>query len=234
MTTSATTSHHQHLERVARTIKFAASRRLSFLTEDLLLALAKVSLQNEAQGIVGRVVEAGVALGGSALVLTAAKASDRPIALYDTFGMIPPPGDHDGADVHERYQVISEGRAQGFEGEEYYGYQDGLLESIIAAFREVGLDPADNLVSFHAGDLLLTMTAPEPVSLVHVDCDWYDPVLHCLTTLGPPMSIGGRFIIDDYGSWSGARRATDEWLASQPDFTALTQDGRVHLVRTNN
>ena len=48
--------------------------------------------------------------------------------VYDVFGMIPPPGEHDGADVHERYAKIAAGDARGVGGETYYGYRDDLYE----------------------------------------------------------------------------------------------------------
>lgn len=218
-------------ERTARTILEVERRHLSFLPRTLLMSLAKAVRENEAKGVEGRIIEAGVALGGSAMVLTAAKADDRPISLYDTFGLIPPPGPEDGADVHERWAIIESGAAKGFAGEEYYGYRPGLLESVISTFRSLELDPAENLVSFHTGDFRKTMTSREPVSLVHVDCDWYDSVLFCLQTLAPLLSPGGRFIIDDYDSWSGARKATDEWLAANREFRPERRDGRVHIVR---
>src|SRR5262245_51619004 len=54
----------------------------------------------------GIIVETGCALGGSAIVLASAKSAERPLFVYDVFGMIPPPSARDGADVHGRYEVI--------------------------------------------------------------------------------------------------------------------------------
>ena len=73
-------------------------------------------------------IEAGTARGGSAIVMAAAKAPDRPMKVYDVFGMIPPPTEHDGADVHGRYAKIAGGEAKGVGGETYYGYRDDLYE----------------------------------------------------------------------------------------------------------
>ena len=47
--------------------------------------------------------------------------------VYDVFGMIPPPGEKDGADVHQRYATIAGGASKGIGGETYYGYRDDLL-----------------------------------------------------------------------------------------------------------
>ncbi len=231
MTLQDTDVQASRIRKVAEVIRFVQARRLSFLSEGLLVSLARVALANEERGVSGRIIEAGVALGGSSLVLTAAKAQHRPISFFDTFGVIPAPGKKDGEDVHARYKVIADGNAEGHDGDQYYGYRDGLMESLIRNLREADLDPATNLVSLHAGDLRQTMTSHESLSLVHVDCDWYDPVLHCLTSCAPSMSIGGRFIVDDYSSWSGARRATDEWFSTQSAFTLRLQDGRAHIIR---
>ena len=32
--------------------------------------------------------------------------------VYDVFGMIPPPSEHDGADIHRRYETIAAGGAR--------------------------------------------------------------------------------------------------------------------------
>ena len=70
-------------------------------------------LESSARELPGLIVEAGTARGGSAIVMAAAKAPERPMKVYDVFGMIPPPTEHDGADVHERYEKIAGGRGQG-------------------------------------------------------------------------------------------------------------------------
>ena len=59
----------------------------------------------------GLIIEAARA-GGSAIVMAAAKSGARPMKVYDVFGMIPPPGERDGEDVHERYEKIAGGDAR--------------------------------------------------------------------------------------------------------------------------
>ena len=84
-------------------------------------------------------IEAGTALGGSAIVMAAAKAPERPMKVYDVFGMIPAPGEQDGDDVHERYATIAAGDARGVGGETYYGYRDDLQGEVTASFARLGV-----------------------------------------------------------------------------------------------
>jgi hypothetical protein len=52
--------------------------------------------------------------------------------------------------------------------------------------------------------------------LLRLDTDWYESTRHELVHLYPRITSGGVVIIDDYGYWSGARKATDEFLATLP------------------
>ena len=108
---------------LARQVRAA---NLTFLDEQALVDLWLRARDVDRRGIPGVIVEAGCALGGSAVVLAAAKRPERPLHVFDVFGQIPPPGERDGDDVHERYRTIAEGRAEGHGGETYYGYLPDL------------------------------------------------------------------------------------------------------------
>ena len=64
----------------------------------------------------GDYLEAGVALGGSAIVIASHLEGPRHFHGYDVFGVIPEPGDADPHEVHERYDVIASGRSRGIGG----------------------------------------------------------------------------------------------------------------------
>ena len=55
------------------------------------------------------------------------------------------------------------------------------------------------------------MEAPEQISLLRLDTDWYESTKHELVHLSPKLSVGV-LIVDDYGHWEGARRAVDEYI----------------------
>ena len=50
------------------------------------------------------------------------------------------------------------------------------------------------------------------IALLHIDCDFYDPVKLCLQTFYDLVTPGGYIVIDDYGSYAGCRKAVDEFL----------------------
>ena len=56
-------------------------------------------------------------------------------------------------------------------------------------------------------------SAPESVSLLRLDTDWYASTRHELIHLFPRISQAGVIIIDDYGHWSGSRQACHEYFA---------------------
>ena len=53
------------------------------------------------------------------------------------------------------------------------------------------------------------------MSLLHVDCDFYNPVKLTLETFYPHMEPNGFVILNDYGGFAGCRAATDEFLGSR-------------------
>ena len=54
--------------------------------------------------------------------------------------------------------------------------------------------------------------APQNISILRLDTDWYESTKHELQNLFPRLSSGGVIIIDDYGYWSGAKKAVDEYF----------------------
>jgi len=204
---------------------------LTLLREDALSDLWRAARLIDEQDIPGDVVEAGCARGGSSIVLAVAKAPDRPLHLHDTFGAIPSPSDADGADVHERYEVIASGQAQGTGGRKYYGYVENLLDEVKQSFRDFGLEPDDTAVHFHQGLFQDTLSGDSAVALAHVDGDWYDSVMVCLERLTPRMAPGAIMIIDDYEAWSGCQRAVDDFMAENDGLFATDWKSRLWLRR---
>lgn len=216
--------------RVAATVEYVQKARLSYLGRDALLELAEAAAGLEERGVAGVLIEAGCALGGSAIVLASAKSPLRPLLVYDTFGMIPPPSGQDGEDVHARYQKIVVGGAEGIRGDRYYGYEENLQERVRRSFAEAGLDAAANEVHLIAGCFEETLRPEGPVALAHLDCDWYESVLVCLERIVPLLEPRGVLVIDDYHGWSGCRRAVDEYFGDRRGFR-FTQKRRLHIVR---
>jgi hypothetical protein len=52
------------------------------------------------------------------------------------------------------------------------------------------------------------------ISILRLDMDLYEPTIAVLENFYDRIEIGGSIIIDDYGHYSGARKATDEFFAN--------------------
>ena len=60
--------------------------------------------------------------------------------------------------------------------------------------------------------LLLEENLPDKISVLRLDTDFYSSTKIELEILYPRLVTGGVLIIDDYGYWEGARKATDEFF----------------------
>jgi len=203
---------------------------LTYLSPANLRALASVMAETELAGREGLVIEAGTALGGSAIVIAAAKSAGRPMKVYDVFGMIPEPTDADGADVHKRYEQIRGGAAAGVKGETYYGYRQDLFTEVTGSFARHGVPVAENDVELVKGLFSDTIHLDEPVAFAHLDGDWYESTMTCLERIAPLLVTGGRVVLDDYYAWSGCRDAVNDYFRGRPGYH-LELRAKVHVVR---
>lgn len=173
------------------------------------------------RGLPGAFVECGVWRGGSmmaaALTLLRLGAGDRNLFLFDTFAGMTRPAemDRDWAGT-----PVIEGWA-GYQGEN--GPPDPCavpVEEVRAALATTGYDPAR--LHFVEGPVEETVPdrAPPQIALLRLDTDWYESTRHELVHLYPGLVPGGVLIIDDYGHFQGARRATDEFFADDPVLLA--------------
>lgn len=204
--------------------------QLSYSGGDTLTELHDEVRRVDREEVAGVILEAGCGSGGSALVMAAAKAPDRELLVFDVFGMPPGPSAKDGPDVHRRWDEIASGRSGGIGSRPYYGYVDGLLDTIVAAFRRYGLAPERNRIRFVKGLVQDTLDGDEPVALAHIDCDRYESVRTCLERIAPRLAPGGVMVVDDYDFKSGCKLAVDEFLEANPAF-AMIRRTRVHIVR---
>jgi O-methyltransferase len=182
-------------------------------------------------GIPGEVVECGVWRGGSsmlaALRLLALGDTERSLWLYDTFEGMPEPGEHD-ADHSGTSIAATWDQYRGRTDDPMFAYAS--LEDVQANMATTSF-PAERL-HYVRGKVEETIPAsmPEQIALLRLDTDWYESTRHELEHLYPRLMPGGVLIIDDYGHWSGARKAVDEWLATidaPPLLIRLDYTGRI-------
>lgn len=208
-------------------------RKLTYLSDRKLASLVTTCRAIEENDLPGIFLEAGCALGGSAILLASTKRRTRPFNVYDVFGMIPPPTQDDTQDVHERYQTIVQGQSKGIDGDRYYGYIEDLYEVVKANLASFDLDCETHSITLIKGLLQDTMVLDRPVAFAHVDVDWYDPVKTCLERVFPRLVAGGSIILDDYHDWGGCRKATDEYLRQVVgQFSLDDSAGSMRITRT--
>jgi hypothetical protein len=72
--------------------------------------------------------------------------------------------------------------------------------------------------------------APEVIAILRLDTDWYESTKHELVHLYSRLAPGGVLIIDDYGTWHGAKEATDEFLEATGEPLLLTRVARAAVA----
>jgi O-methyltransferase len=226
-TVAGKASAPRSLSRVARAVR---KEGLTYLTPSKLARIEACVKDVRARGIPGDLLETGVALGGSAIVIARLLSGDRCFHGYDVFGMIPPPSESDPPEVHDRYAVIASGESDGIDGGSYYGYRDHLYDDVLAAFAAHGVPVDGDRVQLHRGLFEDTLHPDGPVAFAHIDCDWHDPVAMSLARIHPQLSSGGWLVIDDYYAYGGAAKAVDEFRAAHPELAVMDAGGTEHLL----
>jgi asparagine synthase (glutamine-hydrolysing) len=210
-------------------IRFVLENSLTYLDKAALLDLFLAVKSAEQLSGKGAIIEAGCALGGSAIVIASAKDKSRIFQIYDTFGLIPPPSANDENDSLDRYDEIISGSAQGIEGNTYYGYVHDLQSQVKHNFQRAGLPVNDNQIELISGLFEDKLQPDEPVILAHLDCDWYDSVLVCLERIVPNLVSGGILVIDDYDHWAGCRKAVDYYFSDKMSSFEFIHNSRLHI-----
>jgi O-methyltransferase len=211
-------------------VRKVRAKGLTYLSNARLISLSRhvndaIRLQAEPL-----LVEFGVALGGSAILMTEAlsRAGKGKLYGYDMFGMIPAPSPSDGNDAHVRYADIASGRSQGIKGAGYYGYEPDLLTKVRKSFAEFGL--TDARCELVAGDFRQTFSPPpRAIDVMHIDCDWHDSVVFCLEAAQKHLRAGGVIVVDDYNDYKGCKAAVDVFLQRHASSFTLVAN-RTHAV----
>lgn len=217
--------------RAKEVIDLVQKEKLSYLNYPALIDIFYAAHQIEEKKIDGIFIEAGCALGGSALVIASAKDKNRDFYIYDTFGMIPPPTKNDGEDIQNRWEIISSGKAKGIRGGEYYGYIENLFEHVQQKFIDFNFPLTKNNILLIPGRFEETLKIEQPVAFAHLDCDWYESVHTCLSRIEPLLASGGMLVIDDYNHWSGCQKAVDEYFFDKQGNYYFEFHSRLHVIK---
>jgi hypothetical protein len=187
-----------------------------------LWALVEAVRYVHARAIAGAFVECGVWRGGSsmaaAMAFTLVGDTTRDLYLFDTFAGMSRPTDDDrklvsgqGAmDKWLRTRTAGEGSS----------WCEASLEDVDANLARTHY-PRERirLIQGKVEDTLAVAAhIPKQIAILRLDTDWYESTKAELEHLFWRVMPGGVVIFDDYGDWAGAKKAVDEFLATQPPY----------------
>lgn len=154
--------------------------------------------------------------------------------LFDSFEGLPQPSEHD-------VDVLAPFRSQhpdlelddGTDQRELQGIgacAAPLMEVYRLFFGVLGIDP--HHVVIHEGWFQDTVPKAArtlgPIAVLRIDGDWYESTKVCLEHLYDHVVDDGFIIFDDYGTFSGCRKAVDEFFTARqlsPELTGIDGEG---------
>jgi O-methyltransferase len=167
-------------------------------------ALHRFATEVVRDNVPGAIVDCGVWNGGST-VLMAVGAPERDVWAFDSFAGLPVPTEVDGRKSFQFAGDCGGSEVRLREGIERYA--DPRRLHVRAGWFQ-------DTIAVAAAEI-------EQVSILHCDGDWYDSVRLTLEVFYPLVPPGGFVVIDDYGTWPGAKLATDEYRAAVGDRQRL-------------
>ncbi len=180
--------------------------------------------------IEGAFVECGVWKGGSSMAAAWSYlrkgVSDVDLFLFDTFEGMPEAGPEDFlSSTHESAGKLLNSAGKHDSVLAYASLEDVRCNLAMTKY------PAERL-HFIQGRVEETIpdSAPDKIAILRLDTDWYASTRHELIHLFPRLQRSGVLIVDDYGHWTGARQAVDEYFAGhehRPLLNRIDYTGRI-------
>jgi hypothetical protein len=189
-------------------------KKYTMTSDERLVTLSRAIDYIEENNIDGDIIECGVWKGGSmmlaALKLIELKNTRRKLFLFDTFEGMTEPLEID--------KLATEGKtAKAFLEQQEIGDDNNIwcissLEEVKENFESIPY-PKNNIY-FIKGKVEETLPYKgiKKIAVLRLDTDWYESTKHELETLFDKLEKGGVLIIDDYGHWTGAKQAVDEFI----------------------
>ena len=193
---------------------FDEVRQYTMVSYENLACTINLTVESIEKNRKGVIVECGTWMGGSsfAMLLVQRYVYGRiikPVWMLDSFKGLPPADLRDGERAI-RYQ-------RNIEDPAYFDNCRAPLEVVQAAILKFGFSQDEAILVpgwFNESiPKIKDRLAESYISLLRVDCDWYEPVKYVYEEFLPIVSIGSPIIIDDYYAWDGCVRATHEYLA---------------------
>lgn len=162
--------------------------------------------------IEGAVVECGVWRGGcmmmAALSMMNFGDAERELYLFDTFEGMPQPTDED----YKFGETSARAKWDKLQSSDGSDWNYASIEEVHEAMLSTEY-PA-NKIHLIKGMVENTLPeqAPDRISMLRLDTDFYQSTRHELEHLYPRLAQKGVLIIDDFGTWAGSFKATQEYF----------------------
>jgi hypothetical protein len=177
----------------------------------VLLRAVDYLVQNK---IEGDIVECGVWKGGSMMLiarkLLQLNAIGRNLFLFDTFEGMSDPNEKDVSAIDKSTASELLQKENKLEGDNVWCYSS--LDEVKTNLEKTNY-PQEKIFYFKGK---VEDTLPEPsidkIALLRLDTDFYESTKHELEILYDFLVPGGVLIIDDYGHWTGSKKAVDEFI----------------------
>ena len=151
----------------------------------------------------GAFVECGVARGGCLALMSALAGPDRLVWGFDSFEGMPELTEEDEGSGAFWVGVMCAGRSG--------------VTAVAETFDTLGIS-SDNVrlvKGWFEETVPLWVDAIGEIAILRLDSDWYRATRFCLEAFYERVEPGGAVIIDDYLTFTGCRRAVDEFRASR-------------------
>lgn len=161
--------------------------------------------------IEGDIVSCGACNGGTAALLahtalTRRNSRPRHTWLFDSFEGMPEPGDEDGAeswlDTGERL---------------------GSIDACRQAMKQIGVGSSHYTIVPGWFEQTYPNNNVDRISVLHIDVGQHDAELISLQAFYDRVEPGGLILLDDYGSWSGCRKAIDSFFGPLDGVSDIIQ-----------
>lgn len=177
--------------------------------------------------IKGDIVECGVWKGGCAMLMAymlKKYKSNKNLYLYDTYEGMPEPKIMDA-------KVSTGEKAIKVFNREVKKFGRMIAISLEEVKRNMNIVDYKNVIYIKGMvEHTIPVVIPKKIAILRLDTDWYDSTKHELKYLYPLLSVKGVLLLDDYGFWSGCRKAVDDYFyKSKPLFIRDDFSGRVMI-----
>lgn len=214
----SSTNLHRKMPDVSEEIRaiIARSSPYTMTSPERLFAVCAAVEYAVGAGVPGAFVECGVWRGGSSMAAAETflrlHRRDIDLFLFDTYeGMSAPTSNDRSIATGRTAEEMLAGEKKTAEVWAYAPFDDVRRNLASTGYPEDKIHFVKGMV-----ENTVPAQAPDRISILRLDTDWYESTKHELIHLYPRLSPQGVLIIDDYGYWAGARKAVDEYFEEHP------------------